>query len=64
MSLENLKAYFTKAPPSGARKIVLCHLSDARSDEERMAREIGELTGVDTVAAADGITAELERYPF
>lgn len=64
MSLENLKAYFTKAPPTGARKIVLCHLSSARSDEERMAREIAELTGVDTVAAADGMTVELERYPF
>jgi len=64
MSLENLKAYFTKAPPSCARKIVLCHLSDARSDEERMAREIGELTGVDTVAAADGMIVELNKYPF
>lgn len=64
MSLENLKAYFTKAPPSGARKIVLCHLSDARSDEERMTREIKALTGVDTVAAADGMIVELNKYPF
>ena len=64
MSLETLKAYFTKAPPEEARKIVLCHLSDARSDETRMVREISGLTGVDTVAAQDGLVVELEQYPF
>lgn len=64
MSLENLKKYFAKAPPTGARKIVLCHLSDARSDEAQMVREVGELTGVDTVAARDGMAVKLTKYPF
>jgi len=64
MSLESLKNYFTAAPPTGARKIVLCHLSDARSDEAQMVREVGELTGVDTVAARDGMAVKLTKYPF
>jgi phosphoribosyl 1,2-cyclic phosphodiesterase len=64
MSLENLKTYLAGQDLRSARKIVLLHLSDARSDERRMAKEILELTGVDTVAAADGLTVELAKYPF
>jgi phosphoribosyl 1,2-cyclic phosphodiesterase len=64
MSLENLKTYMARQDLKSARKIVLLHLSDARSDEKRMVKEIQELTGVDTVAAKAGLTVELNKYPF
>lgn len=44
--------------------IVLVHLSDKRSDEQRMVREIYERTGIATVAASAGMTIDLYRTPF
>jgi phosphoribosyl 1,2-cyclic phosphodiesterase len=64
MSLEHLKDYLATQDLKKARKIVLLHLSDARSDEKRMEREIFEQTKVETVAAKAGLTVELELYPF
>jgi hypothetical protein len=64
MSLEHLKDYLMTQPLKQARKIVLLHLSDARSDEKRMVDEISELTGIETVAAKAGLSVELEQYPF
>lgn len=45
-------------------KIVLVHLSDSRSNEQRMVSEISDLTGIETVAASAGMTIELSRTPF
>lgn len=45
-------------------KVVLVHLSDRRSDEKRMVKQVSELTEVETVAAAAGMTIDLSRTPF
>lgn len=64
MSLERLKRLLAANDLTQARKIVLVHLSDARSDEARMVREITELTGVETVAARAGMDIKLTKAPF
>jgi phosphoribosyl 1,2-cyclic phosphodiesterase len=64
MSLERLKRLLAANDLTQARKIVLVHLSDARSDEARMTREITELTGVETVAARAGMDIRLKKAPF
>ena len=58
MSLERLKELFAANDLSRARQIILCHLSDARSDEQRMVDEIRSLTGVPTIAADAGLIVE------
>jgi phosphoribosyl 1,2-cyclic phosphodiesterase len=64
LSLERLKGILRVNDMATARQIVLCHLSDKRSDEARMVREITEQTGVATVAARNGMTIELRMTPF
>ena len=64
MSLSRLKTLLRANDLSVCRKIVLIHLSDAKSDEARMVREIAELTGVDTVAAHAGDEIKLTKAPF
>ncbi|MBP5461902.1 MAG: MBL fold metallo-hydrolase [Lachnospiraceae bacterium] len=63
MSLETLKIALNANDMSKASKIVLVHLSDERSDKARMEREIHDLTGVDTVAADNGMYIDLRRDP-
>lgn len=64
MSLRRLKDALKANSLTDSAKIVLLHLSDSRSDEARMVREITEQTGVETVAASAGMTIDLERVPF
>lgn len=64
MSLRRLKEVLAANDLSKAVKIVLVHLSDSRSDEQRMVREITEQTHVETVAAANGMSIPLELIPF
>lgn len=65
MSLRRLKEAFEANDLTRTRKIVLVHLSDARSDEARMIKEISEVTGIeDVVAAAEGMSISLELTPF
>lgn len=64
MSLKRLKDALKANDLSQTRKIVLIHLSDARSDEERMIREIEDETMIETVAALNGQTIELSKIPF
>ena len=64
MSLRRLKDALAANDLSKAAKIVLVHLSDQRSDEMRMVREIEDATGVETIAAMAGQTIALERTPF
>lgn len=64
MSLRRLLQALEANDLSEVRKIVLVHLSDDRSDEERMVREIKQLTGKDAVAASDGMLIDLELTPF
>lgn len=64
MSLRRLKDTLRANDLSKTRKIVLVHLSGERSDEARMVREVTEATGIETVAASDGMTIELSLTPF
>ena len=64
LSLDRLKQALALNDLSATRKIILCHLSDLRSDEERMVREIGEHTGIETIAADAGMEIPLELTPF
>lgn len=64
MSLKRLKDALAANDLTETAKIVLLHLSDKRSDEKRMEREIEELTGIETIAASAGMTIELSITPF
>ena len=64
MSLRRLKTALSANDLSQTAQIVLVHLSDERSDEERMVQEIQTLTGIDTVAARKGMKISLNRVPF
>lgn len=64
MSLDRLKKMLAANDLTQCRKIVLCHLSDARSDEARMVREISEQAGIPTFAARDGMDIRLHKAPF
>lgn len=64
MSLKRLEDTLAANDLTDTRKIVLCHLSDARSDERRMVDAISALTGIDTVAASAGMEIDLNLTPF
>jgi hypothetical protein len=64
MSLRRLKETLAANDLRQTHCIVLVHLSDARSNEERMVTEINQQTGITTVAASTGIDIPLERAPF
>lgn len=64
MSLRRLKDALAANDLRTTAKIVLVHLSDSRSDEQRMVREIEEQTGIDTVAASNGMSIDLSLTPF
>lgn len=64
LSLERLKSALAHNDLSTTRRIILCHLSDQRSDEARMVREIADLTGVETLAAHCGDVIPLSVTPF
>lgn len=64
LSLERLKQTLAANDLSKTRAIVLIHLSDERSNEEQMVREISEQTGKRTVAARDGLDVDLSLSPF
>lgn len=64
MSLRRLSDMLTANDMSSARKIVLIHLSDARSDETRMVQEISKLTDAEVVAARTGMEIWLDEQPF
>lgn len=64
LSLDRLKEALIVNDLSVTRNIILCHLSDVRSDEERMVHEVEALTGIPTVAADRGMVIPLELAPF
>lgn len=64
MSLRRLKDTLAANDLTATRKIVLCHLSDERSDEKRMVGEIAALTGKETIAASNGMVIDLRLTPF
>lgn len=64
MSLRRLKDALAVNDLTMTAKIVLLHLSDQRSDERRMTREIAAQTGIETVAASEGEIIDLSLIPF
>ena len=60
MDLDALAEYLVKNDLSKTELIVLCHLSDTRSDEGRMIKTIRAQTGCTTIAAANGLSIDLE----
>lgn len=59
MGLRRLKELFRANDLRDTRGVILCHLSDERSDEARMVREIEEVVGVPVLAATAGMEVEL-----
>lgn len=64
MSLRRLVDTLNANDLSQTAKIVLVHLSDQRSDEARMIREVSAVTDAEVVAAHNGEEIELSRTPF
>jgi phosphoribosyl 1,2-cyclic phosphodiesterase len=64
MSLRRLLDTLAANDLSKTRKIVLVHLSDGNSDEKQMVSSVHAATGIDTVAAVNGMEIELELTPF
>ena len=64
LSLERLLSYLSKIDKSVMHKIVLVHLSDKNSDEKAMVSAVQEFTGIQTFAAHNGETIDLNEQPF
>lgn len=64
MSLDRLCNSLKANDLSKTRKIVLVHISQERGDPERMVDEVRSVTGIDTIAAIDGLDIELGSCPF
>ena len=64
MSLNRLCDTLKANDLSQTAKIVLVHLSDRRSDETRMVQTVNDLTGIETVAADNGMDIKLNLTPF
>lgn len=64
MEISQTKAILNRTDLSRVDNIVLIHLSDGNSDEERFVREIRELTGKPVYAADKGMTIDLSKEPY
>ena len=64
MSLRRLLDVFKANDLTETRRIIICHLSDQRSDEQRMVDEITKATGIQTDAADRGMRFDLDLCPF
>lgn len=64
MSLRRLMDALSANDLAETMKIVLVHLSDQRSDEQRMVSEIQDLTGIETIAASAETEILLKQTPF
>lgn len=64
MEIEQTKAILAENDLSQVDNIVLIHLSDGNSDEERFVREVRQLTGKPVYAANAGMTIDLSKEPY
>ncbi len=64
MELETTKAVLMAQNLSGVQNIILTHLSDRNSDEERFVDEIKAITGKPVYAAKAGMTVCLTNKPL
>lgn len=63
-SLENVLKFLKATDLSKCLKIVLVHLSDVNSDAKQMVNAVFKQTGIETVAAEDGIDINFDLFPF
>lgn len=63
-SLENVKEFLKANDLSSCSEILLLHLSSRNSDQDRMIREIEEVTGIRPKVAKKGLEINLEKYPY
>lgn len=65
MEFETTKGILAANDLEGVINIVLCHLSNGHSDEQRFVKEVKELTGKSNVyAAKKGLSAYFGKQPF
>lgn len=64
MSLDSCIRFLMSLDLSSCRKIVLVHLSDGNSDSKRMVQEIKKATGIETIAAEDGMIIDFDLFEF
>lgn len=63
-SLENVLKFLKATDLSKCLKIVLVHLSDGNSDAKQMVDAIYKQTGIETIAAVDGMDINFDLTPF
>lgn len=63
-SLDRVLSYLRTLDLKKCIKIVLVHLSNENSSEAKMVHEIKKQTGIETVAARDGMTIDFDMCPF
>lgn len=64
LEISNTEFILSRQDLSQVNEIVLIHLSEGNSDEERFVREVRELTGKDTFAAKAGMTLDMSVTPY
>lgn len=64
MELKTTKGILSANDLSNTINIVLIHLSDGNSDENRFVREIKELTGKQVYAANKGMAIDISQVPY
>lgn len=63
-SLENVLEFLKANDLTYTRNIIICHLSDKNSNENRMIKEINKLTGITPIIANKSMELELNLFPF
>lgn len=64
MEIETTKGLLSANDLAETRNIVLIHLSDGNSDEQRFVDEIVKLTGKPVTAANKGVVIDVSRVPY
>lgn len=64
MELQTTKGILEANDLSECNEIVLIHISDGNSDEERFVREVREVAGVPVYAAKAGMMIDLSKTPY
>lgn len=64
MELDTTKEILRSNDLSAVSNIILIHLSDGNSHEERFIREVREVTGKTVYAANKGMTIDLSKNPY
>ena len=63
-SLENVLKFLKATDLTHCVKIVLVHLSDGNSNAKQMVNAVFKQTGIETIAAEDGMDINFDLFPF